>query len=301
MNEYYKKILFIFKAIRRYRIVYKNWVSVILSVRSLKPTKVIFRKRDDIKYTISSELAVCASYYLSEHNGGIKDIADFFEIFSGNFQYKNKKIQIKNIENGDPMGVFFNEEYKFLNVNNEIVIDIGANIGDSAIYFAIEGAKKVISLEPYPYSYRISLENIKINQVENKVILLNAGYGEDKIVKIDENYFNKPSSDLKIIPNGKNIKLFSLKSLLDEYVVENNDAVLKVDCEGCEYNILKETLETIRRFKKICIEYHYGYADLKKKLEESGFTVKITKPDYSYNRWASNPNMYAGYIFAERN
>ena len=40
------------------------------------------------------------------------------------------------------------------------VIDIGANIADSSIYFAFEDAAHVIALEPYPTNYRIAKKNI---------------------------------------------------------------------------------------------------------------------------------------------
>jgi len=36
------------------------------------------------------------------------------------------------------------EEYKFLNVQNKSVLDVGAFVGDSSIYFILKGAKKSI-------------------------------------------------------------------------------------------------------------------------------------------------------------
>ena len=38
---------------------------------------------------------------------------------------------------------FVNEQYKNLDVKDKDVVDIGANIGDTAIYFALKGAKHV--------------------------------------------------------------------------------------------------------------------------------------------------------------
>ena len=73
-----------------------------------------------------------------------------------------------------------------------------------------------------------------------------------------------------------------------------------MDCEGCEYNIVNEQDETLRKFKRIQIEYHYGYEKLKSKLEEAGFTVRYTEPRKSYNKEATNPNMSVGWIYAER-
>lgn len=52
-----------------------------------------------------------------------------------------------------------------------------------------------------------------------------------------------------------------------------------MDCEGCECDaILSIADDILRRFSYIQIEYHYGYKNLKEKLEKSGFTVSITRP-----------------------
>ena len=81
--------------------------------------------------------------------------------------------------------VFFKEEYKFLDIKDRDVIDIGMNIGDSSIYFSINGAKRVIGVEPYPYTFSIAEKNVKLNEIKN-IILLNAGYGQDSTVIIED-------------------------------------------------------------------------------------------------------------------
>jgi hypothetical protein len=44
------------------------------------------------------------------------------------------------------------------------------------------------------------------------------------------------------------------------------------------------------------IEYHYGYKNLKEKIEKSGFKVSVTRPIFQHRG-----NYYYGNIFAERN
>ena len=70
--------------------------------------------------------------------------------------------------------IFYDEDYAKLPVQNKIVIDVGGFNGDSAIYFTLKGAAKVISLEPYPKNYEIANKNIYKNNFENTVVLLNA-------------------------------------------------------------------------------------------------------------------------------
>ena len=47
------------------------------------------------------------------------------------------------------------------------------------------------------------------------------------------------------------------------------------------------------------MEYHYGYLNLKKKLEGAGFKVSKTFPRYLFNTGAENKEMIIGYIYAE--
>ena len=91
------------------------------------------------------------------------------------------------INNGDIATVFFNEEYKFMNVKDRIVIDIGANIGDSAIYFALKDAKEIIALEPFTNNFESAKRNIVENKLDQKIKVLQAGCsGKTGHMTIDE-------------------------------------------------------------------------------------------------------------------
>ena len=181
------------------------------------------------------------------------------------------------------------EDYKFLNVNNEIVIDLGANIGDSAIYFALNGAKEVIALEPYPYSFNFAVRNVKENNLDDKIEIFNAGYGKDAEILVDENVINELGTNLKYSGNGRKIKSYSLGSLIKKLNLDT--AILKMDCEGCEYHILNENNSVLAKFPQIQIEFHNGSKKLVKKLKRAGFQV-----DY-INRDGSE---IFGYIYAKR-
>jgi tRNA/tmRNA/rRNA uracil-C5-methylase (TrmA/RlmC/RlmD family) len=71
--------------------------------------------------------------------------------------------------------VFSEGDYTSLDVKDRDVIDVGAFVGDSAIYFALKGAKRVIAVEPHPGAFAEMLENIKLNKMENIIIPVNAG------------------------------------------------------------------------------------------------------------------------------
>jgi len=192
---------------------------------------------------------------------------------------------------------FINEEYKQLDVTGKDVIDVGSSIGDTAIYFAINGAKHVYSFEPYPYSYDIAKKNIKLNHFENKITLLNEGCGKDGFVTIKEDYENTGGTDLKSFKEGKKIKIESLDEIVKRFNLKH--AELKVDCEGCEYDlILNASDEALKAFDQIIIEYHYGYRNLVKRLKRAGFKVKYGLPKYFHNMKAEDSDTYTGLIFA---
>lgn len=58
--------------------------------------------------------------------------------------------------NSESVIVFLSNIYKHLPVEGKTFVDIGANIGDSSIYFASRGAEKVISIEPFPKNYELA-------------------------------------------------------------------------------------------------------------------------------------------------
>ena len=61
--------------------------------------------------------------------------------------------------------------------------------------------------------------------------------------------------------------------------------------------ILNASDEALKAFDQIIIEYHYGYRNLVKRLEQAGFKVKHSLPKYGRNTEAED--MYVGLILAK--
>jgi len=49
--------------------------------------------------------------------------------------------------------------------DNKIVIDIGASIAESALYFVLRGAKKILCFEPIPKVFAMAKENVELNNL----------------------------------------------------------------------------------------------------------------------------------------
>jgi len=152
---------------------------------------------------------------------------------------------------------FITNIYGLLNVRNKIVIDVGAYIGDSAIYFALRGAKRVIAIEPHPEAFREITENIRLSNLEGIIIPVNAGLasrpGEICIKNVDVKktavIYHKPGGRGTLVP------AITLADVIEGYAI-NHSAILKMDCEGCEYDVILNDYEHISIFKELLFEYH---------------------------------------------
>jgi hypothetical protein len=95
---------------------------------------------------------------------------------------------------------------------------------------------------------------------------------------------------------GVNIPIYSLDDLIERY---GPFEVLKMDCEGCEYDAVLNS-NRITEFEEIQIEYHYGPLLLVNRLKQFGFDVRYTKPVRGHDFEKRNPDMRVGMIVAKR-
>jgi len=277
-------------SILRYKRTFKNFPHVYLNVfRNNFPIKAVL-KNDDI-----------ITLYSRFDSGAIScNFKDYFYWDDEILHITNPNLpEVKFFgakKNGDIHTVFFNEEYSVLDIKDKIVVDIGTNIGDSAIYFAIKGAKKVIALEPFPENFELARKNIDLNNLTDKIELIQAGCSSKSgKIKIDPTVTG-PCSILSEVTSGMEIPLLSLEDIVKTYDIDFG--ILKMDCEGCERDvILNSPNKTLEKFSQLAIEYHYGYRDLLKKLTELNFFSDVDRPIW-------NPffiiKMQMGNIFSKR-
>jgi FkbM family methyltransferase len=193
--------------------------------------------------------------------------------------------------------VFEYDHYATLNVRNKIVVDVGTYIGESAIYFALKGARKVIAIEPHPSAFMEMLDNFKLNNLEGKSITILAGlsgapgkicvHGLD--TRIAWGTYYRVGDCKSFIP------AITLSYIINKYNITDN-AVLKMDCEGCEYDVVLNTKpEELKVFDQIIIEYHNGYMELLNTLKSLEYNIFI-KPISG----SQQPIEKQGFIIAKR-
>lgn len=168
---------------------------------------------------------------------------------------------------------FFEETYGRLHVKGKEVVDVGASFGDTAIYFAMHGASKVYAYEPLREVFPYLVRNINANELGQKVLPFMKAISSEK-------------GHLYLKPEARWLGNSSVAEATDElgYWVEAEPLslkaqILKMDCEGHEYEILSSIDLSSMGYEEAMIEFHRGSSSIVKLLSKAGYHVKIIMED----------------------
>jgi len=128
-------------------------------------------------------------------------------------------------------------------------------VGDSALYFVINRARKVIAVEPLPNVARCAEENVRLSGATDKVKVINAALSYEP-VSVPCDYDMRLSGSFSTLKGSGPCKVpgVTLGDLLD---MVDDPYLLKMDCEGCEAQvILGPERERLRAFEHIIVETH---------------------------------------------
>ncbi len=158
------------------------------------------------------------------------------------------------------------------------VIDIGANVGVFTL-LAAQKARKVFAFEPYRASFDYLLKNVSENGLDNVVAFNCAvaeGRGKRRLrvqTECTANSLWGPCSGSEV-----DVACITLTDIFDSNAIEFCD-LLKLDCEGSEFEILFSTPEAyLRRIGRISMECHNGvtsstHSDMQRFLESRRFGI----------------------------
>lgn len=158
--------------------------------------------------------------------------------------------------------IFFDQIYKFkTQKNNPLIIDCGANIGTSVIYFkTIYPNSKIIAYEADAFIFDFFKKNLEINKIKDVEIFNKAVWNNS-----DGVFFLSDGADGGAIKNsGKKVESIRLKDVLE---VHEEIDMLKIDIEGAELVVLEDCRNSLSSIKNLFIEYH-SFNGEKQKLSE---------------------------------
>ena len=275
-----------------YRQTFKNYYSVIFNQTRMNfPLTATLKNNQQLTLNSIDETALFA--LLTNHKNMNYDKKNDMLTVSLSSKFIRSSVRLFGIiQNTDTILAFSDNDgtYENLPLKDKTIIDIGACTGDTSIYFALKGAKKIIAVEPFPNNFEILKKNITENKFDELIIPILGACGYlKKEISINPNLHDGMRSILHEFSDGIKISTITLQDIIKDFDV--SDAILKLDCEGCEYEtILNSSSEILQKFTDIQIEYHNGYQNLEKKLLSVGFEVSHAVID----------NMHRGHIHAKR-
>jgi len=150
--------------------------------------------------------------------------------------------------------IFVRENYKFdCQSESPVIIDCGANIGLSALYFKSQYPNAVIhAFEPDPAAYEKLVANMEANGFKDVFTYKEAVWIEDGelVFETDGSWGGHIGDDASSA--GVTVKARKLDGLLDKHV-----DFLKMDIEGAESDVIMHTKELIaKNVERLFFEWH---------------------------------------------
>lgn len=195
--------------------------------------------------------------------------------------------------------VFLEGVYNFEVKKPFTFIDIGMNVGITSLSVSCNAlCQKVIAFEPFELTINKALKNFKLNKSSNKIELNKYGLGyPERTINVEYSEEHKGSVGIHgvatHVDNDKNrqlinLKIVDVKRALANILNNEESFIMKIDCEGAEYEII-DRLDKVDFLKKVnlyLIEWHReGPKELKSIFLANDFKV------LSFNDNSSNIGM----------
>ncbi len=188
----------------------------------------------------------------------------------------------------------------------DVVLDIGANLGIFSVYAASRGARLVHAFEPNSASHELMVANIRENGLERTIMphraaVCGRNLGQVRFPKgssmyhaiIRESHADEADGDYECVPS------VSLNTIIEEHFGHGSEIdILKLDCEGSEYDILFSTSHRVYgRIRDIRLEYHEGRAaEILSFLEERGYRKRrlMRESAFGGTMWLERAGAFRG-------
>lgn len=152
--------------------------------------------------------------------------------------------------------IFKSEVYRFQTQSERpYIIDAGANIGLSIIYFKrLYPGCRIVAYEPDPQIFSLLTKNISLQRYEDVDLREAAAWVSDGYLDFFSEGSLAGSTEVDFLKTGniKRVRSQRLKSDLQEKVVD----FLKIDIEGAENEVLFDIEPELASVRNLFFEYH---------------------------------------------
>ena len=170
----------------------------------------------------------------------------------------------------------------------DVFVDVGANVGAYTLLASGICGARTIAIEPVPSTFEHLLLNVRLNQLDNVVDCRNVGVwshatclrfttGFDTMNRVVENNAGNEAGTtvVEVFP-------------LDQILADTRPVAVKVDVEGCEYQVLQGAPRTLsdETLRCIIVETYEGYdkryghtvEEVRNLLDSYGFAPYVYNP-----------------------
>ena len=164
------------------------------------------------------------------------------------------------------------------------VVDIGAQSGSYTLYAKYLPMSTFYSFEPFPSSFRLLNDNIKLNNIKNvktfNTAISNKGGSAILNTCINHNGLHTLGGNVCRFTDIKPIEIST--TTLDSFFYDTDTKVdfIKIDTEGYEYYILQGGIKTINKYKPIIQLEWNKYNLIQCNVTEEMLDNIITELDY---------------------
>lgn len=205
-------------------------------------------------------------------------------------------------------------QYYINNGKKDVILDVGMNIGDAALYFLkSEKVKKVYAYEPFKETYLAAVDNLKTylqypgrieifqyglsNENDTRMIGFNSNMtcGQSTIAGVRKKAYHIYHSMGLAQPENEQLEQIVVRDAAEEFmpIIQKHwdcNIILKMDCEGEEYGIIETLLKKgiLSSISFIMLEWHYrGKDSIISCLQSAGFSY-----------WCNDKNKDMGLVYA---
>ncbi|WP_410004684.1 FkbM family methyltransferase [Aequorivita nionensis] len=183
---------------------------------------------------------------------------------------------------------------------NDVVFDIGANVGVFSLYASLIKGVSVFAFEPHPENFKKLSHNVEQNNLINvECIEYALGLKNEDRFMIEGNIAGGHKVAQRDSMESKDgllkVQSITLDSIMKKLNIDKID-FLKLDCEGAEGEIISSLgKEGLKKINKIAVEFHdnhsiLNHTEILKYLKDSGFKTSLS--------W--DGSSYFGYIYGKR-
>jgi len=154
------------------------------------------------------------------------------------------------------------EMYGGLDVKGKVVADVRAYLGETSVFFARRGAKKVVAYEPMFWHFLT--RNIELNNLADVIEVRRYGvWFEDETINAE---LDAAGTGMRYGPVEIELKRADFWDVAD---------VVKMDCGGCEWLLVAQDCKTLRSIEEYVVKIYGPDAFIMNRLLKCGFSARF--------------------------